>query len=85
MLAGDTFMAELHLRQPGFTYSGCGPFKHFRETGNLKHELNKACFAHDAVCSDSEDLAKRTVSDKVLKDRADEIAKIPSMMDIKEH
>ena len=43
-LNGDKFMSELHLRQPGFTYSACGPFtKHreriqmFRETGKLKH------------------------------------------------
>ena len=26
LLAGDKFMPELHLRQPGFTYSACGPF-----------------------------------------------------------
>ena len=26
-LAGDKFMPEMHLRQPGFTYSVCGPFK----------------------------------------------------------
>ena len=44
LLAGDKFMSKLHLRQPGFTYSACGPFtKHckkiqkFRETSNLKH------------------------------------------------
>ena len=24
--AGDKFMPELHLRQPGFTYSACRPF-----------------------------------------------------------
>ena len=37
-------MAELHLKQQGFTYSVCEPFtKHceiiqkFRETGDLKH------------------------------------------------
>ena len=82
----DKFMPELHLKQPGFTYSACGPFtKHreriqkFRETGNLKHlyrnELDKACFAHDAAYSDSKDLAKRTISDKILKDRAYEIAR----------
>ena len=45
-----------------------------KETGNLKHiyknELDKACFAHDAACPDSKDLAARTISDKVLKDRA---------------
>ena len=53
----------------------------FRETGHLKHlyrnELDKACFAHDAAYSDSKDLAKRTTSEKILKDRDCEIAKNP--------
>ena len=86
LLTGDKFMPELHLKQPGLTYSACGPFtKHhertqkFRTTGNLKHlyknELDKACFAHDAVYSDSKDFVKRTISDKILKDRAYEIAR----------
>ena len=77
-------MPELHSKQPGFTYSTCGSFtKHreriqkFRKAGNLKHlyrnELNKACFAHDPAYSDSRELAKSTVSDKILKDRAYEI------------
>ena len=26
LLAGDKFMAEMHLKQSGFTYSACGPF-----------------------------------------------------------
>ena len=63
LLTGDKFMPELHLKQPGFTYSACGPFtKHreriqkFRETGNLKHlsrnELDKTCFTHDAAYCD---------------------------------
>ena len=26
LIAGDKFMPEMHLRQPGFTYSTCGPF-----------------------------------------------------------
>ena len=71
-LTGDKFMPDLHLKEPGFTYSPCGPFtKHrertqkLRETGNLKHlyrnELGKACFAHHAAYSDSKDLAKRTI------------------------
>ena len=74
LLIGDKFMPELHLKQPGFTYSVCGPFtkncgriQKFRETGNLKHlyrnELDKACFAHDGAQSDRKDLAKRTISD----------------------
>ena len=89
LLAGDKFMPKLHfLRQPGFTYNACGLFtKHykgiqkFRETGNLKHLyrnwLDKACFAHDAAYSESTDLAKRTISHKVLKDRSYEIARNP--------
>ena len=31
LLAGDTFMPEMHLRQPGFTYSACGPFTKNKE------------------------------------------------------
>ena len=26
LLAGDTFMPVMHLRQPGFTYRACGSF-----------------------------------------------------------
>ena len=86
LLTEDKFMPDLHSKQPGFTYSACGPFtkhreriKKFRETGNLKHlyrsELDKACFTHDAAYSDTKDLTKVTISDKILKDRAYEIAK----------
>ena len=38
------------------------------------NELDKDCFAQDAAYSGSKDLAKRTISGKVLKERADEIA-----------
>ena len=86
LLTGDKSMTELHLKKPGFTYSACRPFsKHresiqkFRETGNLKHfyrnELDKASFAHDATYSDSNNLVKRTILDKILKDRAYEIVR----------
>ena len=27
---GDKFMFEIHLRQPGFTYSACGPFTKYK-------------------------------------------------------
>ena len=46
-------------------------FKYF-DYGN---ELDKACFSHDAAYSDSKDLAKRTVSGKILKERAYDIAR----------
>ena len=66
-LTEDKFMPELHLKQPGFTYSCCGPFtKHreriqkFRETGNLTHlyrnELDKFFFVHNAEFSDNKEL-----------------------------
>ena len=52
----------------------------FRKTSNLKYlfrnELDKTYFAHDAAYSDSKDLAKRTISDKILKDKDYEIARI---------
>ena len=48
LLAGDKFMPELDLRQPGFTYSACGPFtkneeriKKFEETQTLAEKLHK--------------------------------------------
>ena len=42
-----------------------------------KNELDKACFAHDAAYSDSKDLTKRTVADKILRNEAFNIAKDP--------
>ena len=58
LLAGDKFMPEMHLRQPRFTYSACGPFtidkeriQNFKQTGDsryiYKNELDKACFQHE--------------------------------------
>ena len=88
LLAGDKFMPEMHLRQPQFTYSTCGPFtKHkeriqkFKETGDTnyiyKNELDKTCFAHEAAYSDSKYLTKRTIADKIYKKKAFNIAKDP--------
>ena len=88
LLAGDKFMPQMHLRQPQFTYSACGPFtKHeqriqkFRETGDTsyiyKNELDKACFVHDAAYFNSKNLTKRTVADKILKNKEFDIAKDP--------
>ena len=57
LLAGDKSLPEMHLRQPGFTYSACGTFtknkekiQKFTETEDSRYtyqnELNKACFQH---------------------------------------
>ena len=79
-------MPEIHLRQPRFTYSVSGPFTENKEFKNLKkrdtiyiykNELDKACFQHDMAYGDFKDLKRRTASDKVLRDRAFNIAKNP--------
>ena len=48
-------MPEIHLKQPGFTYSACGSFtknkERIKKTGDSRYiyrnELHKACFPHD--------------------------------------
>ena len=85
LLAGDRFMPEIHLKQPAFTYSPCGPLtknkeriKKFKETGDTDHiyknKLYRACFQHDMANGDFKDLAKRTAADKILRDKAFKIA-----------
>ena len=84
LLASDKFMPEMHLRQPQFVHSVCGPFtknkeriQKFKETGGTsyiyKNELDK-CFQHDMAYGDFKDLPKRTAPDKVLRDKAFKIA-----------
>ena len=81
LLVGVKFMPEMHLKQPGFTYSACGPFtknkeriQKFKETGDTnyiyKNKLDKASFQHDMAYGDFKDLVKRTIADKVLRDKA---------------
>ena len=91
-------MPEMHLKQPGFTYSACRPFtknkeriQKFKGTGDTsyiyKNELDKACFQHDMACGDFKDLKRRTYSHKVLRYKIFNIAKslkILNMMGIKE-
>ena len=80
LLVGDKFMPEMHLKQPGFTYSACGPFtknkeriEKFMQTWNTnfiyRNELDKVCVQHDMAYGKSKDLPKRTQSDKVLRDK----------------
>ena len=44
LLAGNTFMPEIHLKQPGFTYSACGPFTKNKEFKSLKKQEIQAIF-----------------------------------------
>ena len=70
----------MHLKQPGFTYSACGPFpknketiQKIKETGDTsyiyKNELDKACFQHYIAYGDFKDFKRRTASDKFLRER----------------
>ena len=88
LLARDKFMPEMHLREPGFTYSRCGPFNRnkqriqkFMQTENTnyiyRNELDKACFQHDMAYGKYKNLEKTTQSDKVLKEKAFAIANNP--------
>ena len=88
LLAGDKFMPEMHLKELGFNYSACGPFtknkeriQKFKETGDTsyiyKNELDKVCFQHDMAYGDFKNLKRRTASDKILRDKAFNIAKNP--------
>ena len=78
----------MHLKQPGFTYSACGPItknkeriEKFIKTGNTdliyKNDLDKACFQHDMAYGKSKDLTKRTQSVEVLRDKSFKIASDP--------
>ena len=78
LIAGDKFMPEMHLRQPGFTYSACGPLEkknkeriqRFKETRDSRYiyqkELDKACFQHDMAYGVFKDLTRRTASNKKI-------------------
>ena len=88
LLAGDTFMPEMHLRQPQFVYSACGPFtrhkeriKEFKRTSDTRllyrNELDKACLKHDAAYAEYKDVENRLISDQKLRNSAYDIASNP--------
>ena len=66
LLAGDKFMLEMHLKQPGFICSAWGPFTKNKEiiekimpSGNTdftyRNELDKSCFQHDMAYGQSKE------------------------------
>ena len=78
----------MHLRQPQFVYSACGPFtrhkeriKEFKCTGDThllyRNELDKACFKHDAAYAKYKDVENRLISDQKLRNSAYDIASNP--------
>ena len=88
LLTGDNFIPEMHLRQPRFVYSACGPFTRHKErikeskrTGDTRllyrNELDKACFKHDATYAKYKDVENRVISDQKLRNSAYDIASNP--------
>ena len=88
VLAGENCMSQMHLKQPGFTYSTYGPFtknkeknKKLKEIGDISTKINliRHAFSMTGMMTyrDFKDLARRTASDKVLRGKALNIAKNP--------
>ena len=87
LIAGDKLMPEMHLYQPGFTYSACGPFmkikariqkfKKRRRFTLYLSKLDKAYFQEDEAYGGFKDLIRRTASDKMLRDKEFNIVKDP--------
>ena len=86
LLARDKLMPEMYLKQPRFSYSGCEPFTKNKERNQnlkkqeiqyifIKSNQIKLCFQYDMAYGDFKDLPRRTATDKVLCDKAFNIAK----------
>ena len=67
LLPEETFIPKMHFRQPGFPYSACGLFMKKKEYKNLRKQQSHGIFIKD--------LTRRSVFDKILHDKAYNIAK----------
>ena len=76
LISRDTFIPQIHLREPRFTYITCGPFTKSKETiqklkepGNSRYiyqnELNKPCFQDDMAYADFKDSPSREASERI--------------------
>ena len=84
-------MPELDLRQPGFTYSASGlvtkkkeriqKLKEARDSKYIyQNELDKLCFQHDMAYGDFKELPRRSITDKILHEKALILLKIRNKM-----
>ena len=91
LLAGDTLMPEMHLKQSGFTHSASDSFtknkkriKKVKETGNssniYQNTLDKICFQHDLAYGGFKDLNRRTAADKYYVIKHLKLLKIQNMI-----
>ena len=72
LLVGDKFVPEMHLKQPGFANSACGPFTRNKERIDffLKKWAWQSFFSIWCGLWQIKDLAKRAYSGKVVRDKA---------------
>ena len=79
-------MSEMHLRQPKFTYSACGPFAENKETIQKLIEIGDSIyiyqngpklsyFQHDMAYGDFKNIPRKTTSDKALHNKVYDMAK----------
>ena len=89
LLAGNTFTPEMHLKKPGFIYNPWEPYTKNKEgiqkfkgtchsTYIYQNELHKACFQGDMAYGRFKGFPRRTVSDKLLRDKVFNLAKNPT-------
>ena len=78
LLAGDKYMPEMHLKQPRFAKNK-ERIQKFKARGDSKYiyryEIDKAYFQHDMPYRYFKDLARRTASDKGLRNKSFNITK----------
>ena len=79
-------MTEMHLRQPGFTYSACGPLTRnneriqtFKQAGDSRYiyqnELDIVSFKQNMAYEDFKNLIRRTAAAKILHNKVFNIVK----------
>ena len=74
LLASDNFIPEIHLKQPGFTYSACEPFiKNKERIQKFKGTCDTKYIYRNAL--DFKNLARRAASDRILRGKVFNIAK----------
>ena len=76
LLAGDKFMPEMHLKQPGFTYSACNSFTKNEERSQKSMQTGDTRYIYRNNLRKTlvKDLVKRIESDKALKDKVFKVA-----------
>ena len=78
LLAGDKFMPKMHLRPFTKNRERTQKLKKPRDSRYIyQNELHKACFQHDMAYGGFKDLTRRIAPDKILRDKAFNIAKNP--------